>query len=493
MNQKIDQGIVSKFLRQGEFCDALLYTAFCQDEVGSLESLRSARQRIITDQNPDAKTIFQLNQIVGSAHQLMLDLGTAYRFYREPANPGRLAELKQVALWMGNDPELIEQISLPPEYRVFLEQKALANLPVCRQGPDYFVDPDRLQFVFDEMQKQGIDQEAALDKTISEIISAKNDNTPRLLSLAKAKKDQTLVEKVEGIYKRKQSSRREDIESKIRIACAAAGHRYLGRVQEGDYGVFFPTAAHLFKIRTRTGVEVWKEDLRLYTDFGRLDGYNQEKQIYESFQHPNMIDYLGSVAIGPHEFLRFAEFPGEELTPYTKGRQMDKDELVRVTITLAKLLADLHKADILYLDIKPKNILYDGNRLALLDFGMARQGVSEARSLISTPEFVQPEMAQNLTADQKSDIFQLGILLYEMMTGSHPYAGFDFREGEEYRESEVIKYSLPNRWNRYEQSRLAHDTHMNQIVETMLAKDQYYRPTASGLVEALKVYQRCLV
>jgi serine/threonine protein kinase len=114
-------------------------------------------------------------------------------------------------------------------------------------------------------------------------------------------------------------------------------------------------------------------------------------------------------------------------------------------------------------------------------------GNSYAQSLLSTPRYVPPEMATTFTSYKKSDIFQLGILFHELLTGEHPFARcelYNFKEGDENRESELVKYVPANTYNDYnsQPDLLKNDSKLNTIIGQMLNKDYKKRPDAKSIV-----------
>src|SRR5574337_1916048 len=86
-----------------------------------------------------------------------------------------------------------------------------------------------------------------------------------------------------------------------------------------------------------------------------------------------------------------------------------------------------HRHGIVHRDIKPHNALVDGDgRVKVTDFGIARAGTSqmtEAGSIVGTAQYLSPEQARGADVDQRSDVYSLGVLMYEMLTGTVPFSG----------------------------------------------------------------------
>src|SRR5256885_9481532 len=86
-----------------------------------------------------------------------------------------------------------------------------------------------------------------------------------------------------------------------------------------------------------------------------------------------------------------------------------------------------HRNGIVHRDIKPHNALVDGEgRVKVTDFGIARAGTSqmtETGSIVGTAQYLSPEQARGTSVDQRSDIYSLGVVLYELLTGKTPFEG----------------------------------------------------------------------
>jgi serine/threonine-protein kinase PpkA len=105
------------------------------------------------------------------------------------------------------------------------------------------------------------------------------------------------------------------------------------------------------------------------------------------------------------------------------------DEAFRLMRDMAGALGALHDAGILHRDLKPTNVLFrDDGSLALIDFGLAKQAALRAEftgagTIFGTPYYVSPEQGHGETVDERGDLYSLGVVFYEMLTGQKPYTG----------------------------------------------------------------------
>ncbi|MCJ7624726.1 MAG: protein kinase [Anaerolineaceae bacterium] len=161
-----------------------------------------------------------------------------------------------------------------------------------------------------------------------------------------------------------------------------------------------------------------------------LKRFDREAKALARLSHPNIVrvhDY------GEHEgkpYLVMEYLPGGTLKD-KMGRPMDYKEAVRLLIPISEALHFAHRTNIIHRDIKPANILItaSGNPM-LSDFGIAKVLEADPSSTgltgegvgIGTPEYMSPEQGQGLKVDLRTDIYSLGIVLYELITGKKPFS-----------------------------------------------------------------------
>jgi serine/threonine-protein kinase len=110
--------------------------------------------------------------------------------------------------------------------------------------------------------------------------------------------------------------------------------------------------------------------------------------------------------------------------------RLSAPEAVAVTLQVLQGLDAAHRAGVVHRDIKPGNIMLDASgRAILMDFGLARraerQSLTAAGAVLGTPEYMSPEQARGEKADARSDLYSIGIVLYEMLGGKPPFGGKD--------------------------------------------------------------------
>jgi serine/threonine protein kinase len=174
----------------------------------------------------------------------------------------------------------------------------------------------------------------------------------------------------------------------------------------------------------------------LTTDEELVGRFLDECQLLASLSHPGILPYLATGQVDDGRYYLLTEhFEGGTLADRLKRQgPLSPKEVGALVGPLAEALDYVHEKGVVHRDLKPDNVLLvgsgDGLKPVLIDFGLAHfQGKKTVRTsagqLLATPEYAAPECVQGKKADARSDLYALGIMLYEALTGAPPFVGTD--------------------------------------------------------------------
>jgi len=160
-----------------------------------------------------------------------------------------------------------------------------------------------------------------------------------------------------------------------------------------------------------------------------LIGFETELTILRSLKSPYVPKYLGSGNMATRPYIAMERVAGRPLEDSIKeGKVFTIDEVVRIGADLAQAVQSLHSQDAIHLDIKPENILIDDQgKLTLIDFGLSHHArfpdllAEEMRKGIGSAPYISPEQVIGIRSDYRSDIFSIGVIMYELLTGELPF------------------------------------------------------------------------
>ncbi|WP_284746811.1 protein kinase domain-containing protein [Amycolatopsis sp. RTGN1] len=154
----------------------------------------------------------------------------------------------------------------------------------------------------------------------------------------------------------------------------------------------------------------------------------QERSILVGLRHPNLVGVHDLVVEGETVAIVMDLVGGGDLRArLTAEKSLLPAEVARIGAGVAAALAAVHQAGVVHRDVKPENVLMDGTVPRLTDFGISRLATATdlgRRSLlVGTPQYLAPELGKGLEATPASDLYSLGVLLYELCCGVTPFAG----------------------------------------------------------------------
>jgi len=162
-------------------------------------------------------------------------------------------------------------------------------------------------------------------------------------------------------------------------------------------------------------------------DLDFLNRFRREAQISLSLQHPNLIQVYEEGICSGYPYIAMRYLSGGTLSEYIlKNGSLSEDKIKKIIVPVLEGLSYAHSLGIMHRDVKSSNIVFDEDfSPSLMDFGIARTvdgtKLTKTGTIICTPEYMSPEQAMGKAADVRSDIYSMGVVIYEMATGNVPF------------------------------------------------------------------------
>src|SRR5947207_2179403 len=215
-------------------------------------------------------------------------------------------------------------------------------------------------------------------------------------------------------------------------------YRILEKLGSGGMGEVY--LAEDTRLGRKIALKLLAQELTKNRD--RLNRFDQEAYAASALNHPNILTIYEMGDEGGRHYIATEFVDGQTLRTRLSGVPMEMAEVLNVAIQIAGALEEAHAAAIIHRDIKPENVMIRRNgHVKVLDFGLAklmeRPAVDEAdteavtRALVQTDagmvlgtsQYMSPEQARGKPVDARTDIWSLGVVLYEMATGHPPFTG----------------------------------------------------------------------
>ena len=188
-------------------------------------------------------------------------------------------------------------------------------------------------------------------------------------------------------------------------------------------------------LRTGRTVAVKVPHAEMEADPVLIERFRREEEIGQQIDHPGVVKtYDGEARSRLYMVVEWVD--GKLLRSILNERGLNEsgklpiERAVALTVAICDALDNLHKHGVVHRDLKPENIMVqDGDSIKIIDFGIAMK--EDARRLthasltpaLGTPDYISPEQVKGHRGDQRSDIYSLGAMLYEMLTGQPPFTG----------------------------------------------------------------------
>ena len=201
--------------------------------------------------------------------------------------------------------------------------------------------------------------------------------------------------------------------------------RYKLEAKLGSGGMSTVYLARDTTLDRQVAVKVLHREMSEQAD--QLERFRQEARAVAKLSHPNVVAVIDAGEDGGHPYIVFEYVEGETLKQrINRVGALDAQDALAYAIEVARGLTVAHNRKMVHRDIKPQNVLIDAEgRAKLTDFGISRQleqdGMTATGRVLGTTDYVAPEQAMGHPVDQRSDIYSLGVVLYEMLVGQVPF------------------------------------------------------------------------
>jgi len=239
------------------------------------------------------------------------------------------------------------------------------------------------------------------------------------------------------------------------------GYRFMRKLGSTEHsGVYLAE-------RESTHLQVVLKVLRHMSDntegIGAFDRFLQEYETIAEMDHPNIVKIYDLGVSDDHAHIAMEYLDGGDLRRKIEQGASER-EAVKYLLQIGSALAAIHAKKVLHRDLKPGNIMLRKNgSVALIDFGLAKReklesAITDKGEIFGTPYYMSPEQGHGADVDERGDIYSLGVIFFELLTGDKPYTG-GTAMGIIYKHAQAAIPLLPARFAKYQ-----------SLINMMLAK-----------------------
>ncbi len=202
------------------------------------------------------------------------------------------------------------------------------------------------------------------------------------------------------------------------------GYRFIEKLAVSEH-----SAVYLAE-KESAGINVILKVLRQVPDLsdgiGAFDRFLQEYELIAELEHPNIVKIFDLGVSDDHAHIAMEYLPGGDLKQKIQ-KGINEQDAVDYIQQIGSALAKVHEVGVLHRDLKPGNImLREDGSIALIDFGLAKRmrlklELTDHGEIFGTPYYMSPEQGHANEVDARSDIYSLGVIFYELLTGEKPY------------------------------------------------------------------------
>ena len=198
----------------------------------------------------------------------------------------------------------------------------------------------------------------------------------------------------------------------------------------GSGGMSSVYRAHDRLLERRVALKILHEQFTRDADY--VERFRREARSVAQLAHPNIVTVIDRGQQDGRQFIVFEYVDGENLKQLVEREgPLRVDEAIDLALQVANALAFAHEQGLVHRDVKPQNVLLDGDgRAKVTDFGIARsldvEGLTMTGTVMGSSNYIAPEQARGQPVDEQTDVYSLGCVLYELLTGEVPYSGDNF-------------------------------------------------------------------
>jgi len=206
---------------------------------------------------------------------------------------------------------------------------------------------------------------------------------------------------------------------------SVVGNRFeiLQLLGEGGMGAVYK--AHDRELEKDVALKLIRAELARNPEI--LQRFKQEIILARQITHRNVIRIFDIGQADGHKYITMEYLEGRDLRAVLREKgKLTPEEAAKIVLQICRALEAAHGEGVIHRDLKPQNIMLDANgRAYVMDFGIARSaylpGMTQTGALVGTPEYMSPEQARGEKLDERSDLFSLGVIFYELLIGTSPY------------------------------------------------------------------------
>lgn len=213
-------------------------------------------------------------------------------------------------------------------------------------------------------------------------------------------------------------------DSRTGIHPLVKGYRFLKKLAASEHSAVY--LAEKESTGSKMVLKVLRQVPDLSDGIGAFDRFLQEYEMIADLVHPNIVKIHDLGVSDDHAHIAMEYLSGGDLKQRIQNGMLEADA-ARYTREIASALAQVHSVGILHRDLKPGNVmLREDDSIALIDFGLAKrmrleQEMTGSGEIFGTPYYMSPEQGHADDVDARSDIYSLGVIFYEMLTGEKPF------------------------------------------------------------------------